>query len=97
MRAPNLSVISRHVASLPSQANSDALMRAARRAAEPVRLSAARHHSIIGIRISVKADGLRVTMTGRDAQRYENLMKTELARVMPAARQEIRELIRRAM
>lgn len=95
MRVPNLQAISQEVIGLPGQANADALMRAARRAAGTVRLHAARSHAVIGIRVSTKSDGVRVTITGRDAQRYRALMQTELERVMPDARAEIRAMITR--
>jgi hypothetical protein len=70
------------------------LMRATRQAANVVRQHASRSGSPISIRVSQRANGVRVTVTGRDAARYRALLSQQLATLMPAAKADIHAQIK---
>lgn len=71
------------------------LVRAAKEAASIIRGNASAAHHSIAVRVVAKHNGVRVTITGRHAERYKALLTRELDARMPGARAEIRTMATR--
>lgn len=71
------------------------LVEAARAVAALLRANASRSGHSIGIRLVEKANGVRLTIVGPHAGRYEALAKREMDARMPGASAEIRAKITR--
>jgi hypothetical protein len=68
---------------------------AAREVAGLVKLTAARNGHGINIRVVETGNAVRLTITGRAANHYRQVVRTELEKRAPAIRAEIRTLLTR--
>lgn len=75
--------------------DSAALLRAARSAAANVNAIAVRAGHNVGIRVSERPNGIRISVTGPQAKRYRAVVKAELDRLRPETADDIRAQITR--
>ena len=68
---------------------------AAKSVAALIRANASRAGHSIAVRVVEKGDGVRLTVTGRHAGRYQTLAARELDARMPGAKAEIRAQVTR--
>jgi hypothetical protein len=71
------------------------LMHAAREVASDIRVTASRAGHSVGVRLVERDGGVRITVTGPQANRYRLMMEKAMQTRLPGARAEIRSMITR--
>ena len=91
MRAMNR--MAERSANVGQAVDTQALLRAAKIAASKVLQMAARSGHSVGIRVTEKANGIRITVTGPKAHRYRAIVGAELERLQPETAADIKAQI----
>lgn len=77
------------------EATAEPLLKMASQVAQEVRALAAQSGHSIGIRVASKDRGIRLTVTGRQAGRYRQLVERRIDTLMPEVKTEIRAMVTR--